>query len=92
MEYLPTFTINLGQMQANIPYVEHLGKGNDYTMVEPTCHTVGGRNPAQVEVGSWHPCHKRPGVSVHSKWCATIGICGIFMTFCAWQLSQSHPT
>ena len=25
MEYLPTFTINLGQMQVNIPYMEHLG-------------------------------------------------------------------
>ena len=25
MVYLPTFTINLGQMQVNIPYIEHLG-------------------------------------------------------------------
>ena len=23
--HLPTFTINLGEMQANIPYVDHLG-------------------------------------------------------------------
>ena len=25
MEYLPTFTINLSQMQVHIPYIEHLG-------------------------------------------------------------------
>ena len=25
MEDLPTFTINLGEMQVNIPYMEHLG-------------------------------------------------------------------
>ena len=28
MEYLPTLTIDLGQMEANIPYVEHLGMTN----------------------------------------------------------------
>ena len=27
MEYLPTSTINLGDMWANIPYMEHLGMG-----------------------------------------------------------------
>ena len=25
MEYLPAFGLNLGQMQVNIPYIEHLG-------------------------------------------------------------------
>ena len=25
MEYLPTFTLNMAQMQVNIPYMEHLG-------------------------------------------------------------------
>ncbi len=25
MEFLPTFTINLGEMKLNIPYMEHLG-------------------------------------------------------------------
>ena len=34
MVYLPTFGCFLGQMLANIPYMEHMGKPNNLTRVK----------------------------------------------------------